>query len=264
MLFRSWNAHALTATSYGAGRVWLAGDAVHLFSPTGGFGMNTGVSDAIELAWKLRAVIEGWGGPSLIESYETERRPIGARNTQLAKELYERLADVMTEGDLLDAESAEADGLRARLRTDLIEQESLIASFGVLLGYRYENSPICVPDGSAAPEDHPQHYTPTSRPGHRAPHVWLHDDEALYDRFGIGFNLVRHDSGIDVSSLLAESSRRGIPLDVIDVDADPARVVYECALTLIRPDLMVAWRGNSPPDDAQELWDVVTGWEVGG
>ena len=168
-----WTAHALTAKSYGRGRVWLAGDAAHLFSPTGGFGMNTGVSDAVDLAWKLRATLEGWGHQRLLLSYETERRPVGVRNTNFAMELYQRLAEVMTFGDELDANSESADLTRAQLREELIEQESLIASFGVLLGYRYDASPICVADGSPAPPDHPQIYTPTSRPGHRAPHLWL-------------------------------------------------------------------------------------------
>ena len=106
--------------------------------------MNTGVSDAIDLAWKLRAVIEGWGGPNLLASYDIERRPIGSRNTQLAKELYERLASVMELGDILNEDSVEADQIRMALKADLTEQESLIASFGVLLGYRYANSPICI------------------------------------------------------------------------------------------------------------------------
>lgn len=254
-----WTAHALTAESYGSGRVWLAGDAVHLFSPTGGFGMNTGVSDAVDLAWKLRAVLEGWGGPELLPSYEVERRPVGVRNTQLARELYERLASVMTLGDILDEDSPDADRVRADLKADLVEQESLIASFGVLLGYRYPDSPICVDDGTPEPDDHPQVYTPTSRPGHRAPHTWLGDDEALYDRFAVGFNLVRTRQDVDVSVLVAEAEQRGVPVTVVDVADDDVNTVYPCALTLVRPDLMVAWRGEEPPDPAS-LWDAVTGW----
>lgn len=255
-----WTAHALTATSYGRGRVWLSGDAVHLFSPTGGFGMNTGVSDAVDLAWKLRGVLEGWGGPGLLATYETERRPVGVRNTALSRELYERLAAAMVHGDLLDEDSPEADRLRAELRAELIEQESLIASFGVLLGYRYPDSPICVADGTPEPADHPQKYVPTSRPGHRAPHVWLTPDEALYDRFGMGFDLIRTDPGQDVTALVDEARRRGVPLTVVDVDPAAVGLVYDRALTLVRPDLMVAWRGDAAPADATALWDRVTGW----
>ncbi|MGY9075077.1 MAG: FAD-dependent monooxygenase [Acidimicrobiales bacterium] len=255
-----WTAHALTATSYGSDRIWLAGDSAHLFSPTGGFGMNTGVSDAVDLAWKLGAVIDGWGGPSLLASYETERRPIGVRNTKLAQELYERLAAVMTLGDVLDEESEEADRVRAELKTDLMEQESLIASFGVLLGYRYPDSPICVDDGTPEPDDHPQLYSPTSRPGHRAPHVWLSDDIALYDCFATGFNLVRTDANVDVSAVVDEATRRHIPLTVIDISTPEIRTVYERKLTLVRPDLMVAWRDDLQPNSAEQLWKTVCGW----
>lgn len=258
-----WTAHALTADSYGTGRVWLAGDAAHLFSPTGGFGMNTGVSDAVDLAWKLRAVLDGWGGPHLLETYETERRPIGVRNTRLAKDLYDRLASVMTLGDVLDEDTPDADRVRAELRADLVEQESLIASFGVLLGYRYPDSPICVADGTAEPDDHPQIYRPTSRPGHRAPHVWLGDEDALYDRFAVGFNLVRTDPDIDVTGLVDTARRRRIPLTVVDVDDDNISNVYPRALTLVRPDLMVAWRDDEEPADGDALWDTVTGWSPG-
>ena len=255
-----WTAHALTATSYGSDRVWLAGDAVHLFSPTGGFGMNTGVSDAVDLAWKLRATLEGWGGPHLLPSYETERRPIGIRNTQFAKALYQRLADVMTHDGVLDESSPQADQIRADLRADLIEQESLIASFGVLLGYRYSQSPICIDDGSPEPPDDAQLYVPTSRPGHRAPHIWLSDDEALYDRFRAGFSLVRTRAEVPVQTLVGEAKQRGIPIDVVDIEIPCAHRVYERSLTLVRPDLMVAWRGDHAPESPQRLWDVVSGW----
>ena len=254
-----WTAHALTASSFGSGRVWLAGDAAHLFSPTGGFGMNTGVSDAIDLAWKLRAVVEGWGGPNLLSSYDIERRPIGSRNTQLAKELYERLASVMELGDILNEDSAEADQMRMTLKADLIEQESLIASFGVLLGYRYANSPICIADGTPEPEDHPQMYVPTSRPGHRAPHIWLTEDETLYDRFSVGFNLVRTNPSVDISDFVAEATKRRLPLADVDIDTPEARTVYPFALTLVRPDLMVAWRANVAPTTSEYLWDKITG-----
>ncbi|MFT5531605.1 MAG: 2-polyprenyl-6-methoxyphenol hydroxylase-like FAD-dependent oxidoreductase [Candidatus Poriferisodalaceae bacterium] len=255
-----WTAHALTAESYGRDRVWLAGDAIHLFSPTGGFGMNTGVSDAVDLAWKLRGAIDGWGGPDLLSTYEAERRPVGVRNTWLAKELYDRLAAVMTLGDILDEDSAEADEVRATLKAELTEQESLIASFGVLLGYRYPDSTICVSDGTPEPDDHPQLYVPTSRPGHRAPHVWLSDDEALYDTFATGFNLVRTDLSLDVGEFVAEAAGRGIPINVVDVDHQHVDEVYPRSLTLVRPDLMVAWRDDACPDDFAALWDTVTGF----
>ena len=146
------------------------------------------------------------------------------------------------------------------IQFSLVEQESLIASFGVLLGYRYPQSPICLDDGSPEPDDHPQLYAPTSRPGHRAPHVWLSEDEALYDRFSMGFNLVRTNPDIDVTAITEEARHRQIPISVIDVDQPAVSDVYPRVLTLVRPDLMVAWRDDRSPAEPTELWDTVTGW----
>ena len=146
-----WTAHALVAEQYRAGRVFLAGDAAHLFTPTGGFGMNTGVSDAIDLAWKLQAALQGWAGPDLLDSYQCERHPIGIRNTQEAADCFDRLYAVMQYGDELDASGPAADAFRAELSVDLKDQEKLISSSGTLLGYRYEGSPIVVPDGTTGP-----------------------------------------------------------------------------------------------------------------
>ena len=129
----------------------------------------------------------------------------------------------------------------------------------MLLGYRYEGSPICVDDGTLPPEDHPQLYVPTSRPGHRAPHVWLNEDEALLDRFGVGFTLITTDPGADPTSLVSAAEAVGLPLDVVKVDHPDIGLVYERRFTLIRPDLMVAWRGDELPADCGGLLDRVRG-----
>ena len=257
-----WTAHALTAENYRPSpNVFLAGDAAHLFTPTGGFGMNTGVSDAIDLAWKLQAALEGWAGPGLLDSYSTERQPIGVRNTSEAANCFDELFSVMQHGDEIDAEDAVGEKLRRELGISLKAQEKLIVSSGTLLGYRYEGSPIVVTDGSPAPEDHPRNYQPTARPGHRAPHVWLQDGSALMDHFGPGFTLlVCTDSGEDDASGLNDAADAlGIPFCICR-QADPAvRTAYEADFTLVRPDLMVAWRGDKLPADPEELFRTVTG-----
>ncbi len=152
-----WTAHALVAKHYRKDRVFLAGDAAHLFTPTGGFGMNTGISDTIDLAWKLEACLAGWGGDTLLQSYELERRPIGVRNTREAADCFDRLYATMQYGAELDDDSDASAALRSTLAAELKQQEKLIASSGTLLGYRYHNSPIVVPDGSAETADDPRH-----------------------------------------------------------------------------------------------------------
>ncbi len=255
-----WTAHALVAEKYRVGRVFLAGDAAHLFSPTGGFGMNTGVSDAIDLGWKLQAALQGWAGPDLLDSYQLERRPIGIRNTEEAADCFDRLYAVMQYGDELDATGPDADAFRAELGVDLKDQEKLISSSGTLLGYRYEGSPIVVPDGTPAPPDDARTYVPVARPGHRAPHLWLDDGAAIYDRFGPCFNLVvLGESPPDPSQIVAAASAAGLPLEVLRVTEPAAREIYGADLVLVRPDLMVGWRSDSVPADPAAVIDQLRG-----
>ncbi|MFN0164001.1 MAG: FAD-dependent monooxygenase [Burkholderiales bacterium] len=257
-----WNAHALAADRYASpgGRVLIAGDAAHLFTPTGGLGMNTGVSDAIDLAWKLGACVKGFAGDKLMASYEAERRPVGLRNTREAADNFDQLFAVMQNGDELEGEGADAQALRARLKASLVMQHKLLKSSGVLLGYRYEDSPICVADGTPAPPDDPQVYTPVARPGHRAPHCWLAGGRSLLDILGPWFTLLDF-GGADacVARLAAAAQARGLPLVVRNPGDAIARKLYgNVAMALIRPDMMVAWRGDSV-GDATALIDRVRG-----
>lgn len=261
-----WTAHALTATRYQSpgGRVLLAGDAAHLFTPTGGLGMNTGVSDAIDLAWKLGASVDGWAGDGLLASYEHERRPIGVRNTAEAADNFDRLFRVMQSGDELDAADAAGEALRLAYKADLITQEKLLKSSGVLLGYRYEGSPLCWPDGTPAPPDDPLVYTPTARPGHRAPHAWLRDGRSVLDTFGPWFTLLCFDGETAATRALRNAARqRGMPLHVVALDEPAVRRLYgDCAHVLVRPDLMVAYRGETAtctPADALAVMDRARG-----
>ena len=263
-----WDAHALVAKSYRRGRCLLAGDAAHLFSPTGGFGMNTGVSDVIELAWRLQAELDGWAGPGLLASYDIERRPIGHRNTQEAADCFDHLFRVMQNGAEIDEVGPAGDELRAALGADIKEQEKLIASSGTLLGYRYEGSPIVIPDGTPEPPDDPRKYVPVARPGHRAPHVWLADGDALFDQFGPDFTLLvvgatqADVDAPDVSPVVDAAATIGLPLTVVRI-VDPLVLdVYDARFILVRPDLMIAWRDDvlaHTPEAAAQLLDTVRG-----
>lgn len=247
-----WTAHALTADRYQSegGRVFLAGDAAHLFTPTGGLGMNTGVSDAIDIAWKLHANLQGWAGPGLLASYGIERRPIGMRNTAEAADNFDRLYAVMQNGDEIDSANDAGDRLRLALKEDLKRQEKLLKSSGVLLGYRYEASPICVSDGTSAPPDDPQVYVPVARPGHRAPHAWIvggeHAGKSILDTFGPWFTLLDFDRSADATEALARAAAdRGVALKIVSLDMPDVRNLYgDYAFVLVRPDMMVGWRGS--------------------
>lgn len=254
-----WTAHALVADQYRHGRVFLAGDAAHLFTPTGGFGMNTGVSDAVDLAWKLQAMLDGWGGEELLDSYRAERHPVGVRNTKEAMINFKEMRSVMGFGDEMDEESPAGDERRTSIKKLLVGQEKLLASFGVVLGYRYNDSPIVIPDGTPEPPDDARFYAPTARPGHRAPHVWLDDKTALMDLFKPGFNLLCFAGEDGMSKALVERAQaRSIPLTILSIDNEESRTLYARRFVLVRPDLMVAWRGDEI-GDADGLLDKVTG-----
>jgi hypothetical protein len=239
-----------------AGRVILAGDAAHLFTPTGGFGMNTGMDDASNLAWKLAATINGWGGPSLMQTYETERRPIAERNTGAARELNKHLAS-FTMPLTIEDDTPEGEAARRMVGAHFNSLGEEFASIGVQLGARYDGSPIIAGDG-APPSDQLDRYTPSGVPGGRAPHFWLgagrNAGDSLFDRLGMGFTLLRlGGKAPDAGSIETAAQKLGVPLTVIDVPQAAARDLYGSDLALIRPDQYVAWRGNKPPGDPDRL-----------
>ncbi len=255
-----WTAgQALVADRFGQDRIALVGDAAHIFTPTGGFGMNTGIDDAANLGWKVAAMVGGWGGPGLLSSYEIERRPIAFRNTGMAKEFSRSVGNVPIAAELLDASPA---GERARsvLGKELSTFVEEFASIGIQLGARYDGSPIVVSDGTAPPADDPWRYQPTACPGGRAPHLFFPDQSSLFDHLGPGFTLLHLHSEPDTEAMARAAEDRRIPFKTLKVEQAEGRELYECDLALIRPDQHVAWRGNSLPDDCGDLLARVTGW----
>jgi hypothetical protein len=253
---------ALVAEKFADGRILLAGDSAHLFTPTGGFGMNTGVDDAANLAWKLAAAIQGWGGSKLLATYETERKPVAHRNTTAARNLARSVGMVPVPPEL---EQDDAAGAKARLDTGgfLSEFGEEYASLGVQLGARYDGSPIVAADGPPPPDDTAQ-YVATSQPGGRAPHFWLgtgrDKGSSLFDRLGTGFTLLTfRPLGADVSQVKEVAQTLGIPLTILPVVHKAAQEFYGSDLILIRPDQHIAWRGNAVPANVAALLGKVTG-----
>lgn len=257
---REWTAgNALVADRYGEGRVHLAGDAVHLFTPTGGFGMNTGVEDAVNLGWKMAAIHHGWAPEAVLATYETERRPIGIRNTQSSRKLASDVATIQVP-EALEEDTPEGERARAELGRHLSGFTEEFASLGIQLGARYDGSPLIVADGTDPPPDSPVEYVPSACPGGRAPHVWLADGASIHDRFGKWFTLVRFGSpAADTGAFEAAASAQNVPLDIIDIAEPAARDLYQCAFTLIRPDHHVAWRGDTLAVDAEKLIRQISG-----
>ena len=254
-----WVAHRLVADHYSRGRVFLAGDACHLHPPFGGFGMNMGIGDAVDLGWKMAATLHGWGGEGLLATYERERRPVHERTIAEAVINYGAVANQLVRPMLEDSgpvgEATRREVGDIILATKIREFRTL----GVVLGMRYENSPIIVPDGSEPPPEHFMLYVPSAHPGCLAPHLWLADGSSLYDHFGEGFTLlVTAGDPADTGPLAAAATARGLPLRVLTPGDARLRARYAARFALIRPDQHVAWRGDALPADADALLAHIT------
>jgi len=257
-----WTQHLLCAERYAEGRVFIAGDAAHLVIPTGGLGMNTGVGDAIDLSWKLAATLAGWGGPELLASYDSERRPVGLRNVRASRAaMTGRIGWRAAYKPNITENTPEGAATRARMAALFdSEQRKVTEISGIEAGYRYLNSPIICQEAGEGPDPDNACYFPTTWPGARLPHVWLGDGAALHDRLGPGYTLLRlGGTQADTSSLERSFREMRAPLDVHDIAGERPREIYQYDLLLVRPDLHVVWRGNELPRDADKIARVATG-----
>jgi putative polyketide hydroxylase len=230
-----WNAAAAVAQRFRDGRVFLVGDAAHVMPPSGAFGTNTGIQDAHNLAWKIAAVGRGVAAPSLLDSYEPERRPVAEATVRQAV-------------------------LRSKDRPRLVTQEAappdpeIQPDPVVIFGYRY---PTPTDPGGWQPE-------PDGAPGSRAPHIWLSTEDgqlSTLDLFGRTFVLLTGDRGTGWADVLSTHST--VPVRAYTVHStsgpaglrDPAGVfgpshgVGSTGAVLVRPDGVVCWRASSGPDD---------------
>jgi hypothetical protein len=249
-----WEGRLAVSDSYRSGRVFLAGDSAHQFYPTGGHGANTGLGDAVDLGWKLAALRQGWGGPGLPDSYEQERRPVALFN----REMCANLLEVWLRFPRLVADGATREHIAGFLENETYQMDNL----GIHFGYRYE-SPLIRRDGDeAAPEWRWGAITASTWPGGRAPAVRLSDGTALFDLFDAGLTLVDFSADGIGAELVKRAEQRHIPVKHLVLDDGNARRCWERDLVLVRPDQHVAWRGDQPPGDCDELLDAVTGNEL--
>jgi 2-polyprenyl-6-methoxyphenol hydroxylase-like FAD-dependent oxidoreductase len=255
-----WHHNLLLAEHYRDRRVFLAGDAVHLVIPSGGLGMNTGVGDAFDLAWKLAGTIQGWGGPELLDGYERERRPIGRRNVDAAGWAAAGVPiwrALVTPEAYQDTQAGAA--VRARLVASFdVEHRRMHGMVGVEAGYSYAGSPLITDEPPAEWET--SRYEPKALPGARIPHMWLDDGQALQDILGDDYTLLDLKGDADTTAIESAFRARGAPLAVIRRDEPRVRGVYGASVFLLRPDLHIVWRGDGAPTDPAGLAARATGW----
>ena len=223
--------------------------------------MNTGVGDAVDLGWKLAATLQGWGGPQLLPSYDSERRSVGIRNRAAsARHAGIRFEIARAYNGRVHEDSARGALARKQLGAKILELGNLEnEALGIELGYRYDDSPVICHEGGQAPAYGWEHLEPSTWPGMRLPSVYLEDGSAIFDKLAKDFTLLRF-ADVDTRPLERAAAERRVPLEVVDVREDTARHIYDRDLVLVRPDQHVAWCGNTAPEDALGVIERVRGF----
>ncbi|WP_374664429.1 FAD-dependent oxidoreductase [Ramlibacter sp.] len=256
-----WIGRRLVADRFRDRRVFICGDASHLWVPMAGYGMNAGIADAMNLSWLLAARLQGWAGPRVLDAYEAERQPITEQVSVFAMNhaiaLQRESAGVPAHIEDPGPAGEAARQAAGQTLYDLNVKQYCCA--GLNFGYYYDRSPLIAYDGEAAPAYGMDTFTPSTVPGCRVPHVWLDDGRSLYDALGAGYTLLRLDPSVDAGPLLAAAERARVPMQLLDVRSAEAASVYRHALVLARPDQHVAWRGQAVPADAAALIETIRG-----
>ncbi|WP_395336372.1 FAD-dependent oxidoreductase [Novosphingobium sp. BL-8H] len=241
----TWVASELLADRYASGRIMLAGDACHLHPPAGGYGMNMGLGDGVDLGWKIAATLQGWGGSHLLASYEAERRPVHRAVIDEAMANFAIYTAAIPPA--IEDDSPEGIALRDRLGQSIQASKGReFNTLGTVLGLGYEGSPLVAQEPGEPPAHDSQTYVPSARPGYLAPHAWLEDGRSLYDLFGPGFSLIVSADAdeTEVSKAVSQAAEMGAPLTVVRPEGVPVAELYQADLSLVRPDQHVAWRGR--------------------
>jgi 2,4-dichlorophenol 6-monooxygenase len=267
----SWHMTAQVAERYRAGRIFLVGDSAHRFPPTGGLGLNSGVQDAHNLAWKLAAVLEGHAPESLLDTYESERRPVAQTNSEQSLKNAMKLIEVpialgtdpTPESYAKMEETLSTEAGRARMREAIAAQVEHFDMPGLQLGFRYETGALVRAEGETAPQPQVREYVPSGASGARLPHAWLSEDggrASLLDRVPLGgFLLLAGPEGgawIEALASLEGPPTTGLQLTpallpTLDAWLELAGIEPDGAL-LVRPDQHVAWRSMAAVADPGE------------
>lgn len=256
-----WVGRRLVANRFRQGNVFLAGDAAHLWVPYAGYGMNAGIADALNLSWLLGARLQGWAGQGILDAYEAERQPI---TEQVSHFVMDHAAEMIKARSAVpeNIEAQDSSGAAARERIGREAYDLNVEQFccaGLNFGYFYTGSPIVAHEEEQAPGYTMGHFTPSTVPGCRAPHLWLTDGRSLYDALGQGYTLLRFDRNTDVAALEAAALARRVPLKLLDIEAAEVPAAYKHKLVICRDDQHIAWRGDAAPSDAEKLIDLLRG-----
>lgn len=255
-----WIGRRLVADRFRDGRVFVAGDAAHLWVPYAGYGMNAGIADAMNLSWVLCAAVNGWADPAIVDAYEAERLPITDQVSRFAMGKLEENSAALggrAVPQSLSSRNFIAKILRKKLGAKLYSiNAAQMSPVGLNFGYYYTGSPLIVEDGEKAPDYDMGTFTASTVPGCRLPHFRV-DGASILDLLGADYTLIRFDPQVEVSRLVDTE----LPFRVVDA-AQPADRAFRHKLLIVRADTHIAWRGDAIPDDALALADRLRGKRV--
>jgi 2-polyprenyl-6-methoxyphenol hydroxylase-like FAD-dependent oxidoreductase len=256
-----WVARRLVADKFRDRRVFICGDASHLWVPMAGYGMNAGIADAMNLSWLLAGHLNGWMAEAALDAYQAERQPITQQVSNFVMN-HALALQKEREGVPANLEEPGSEGAALRAATGKILYDLNVKQYccaGLNFGYFYDHSPLIAYDGEAQPGYTMDQFTPSTVPGCRTPHVWLDDGRSLYDALGPEYTLLRTDPKANAQPLVEAAAKRGLPLSVLDLSAKEAAGLYGHTFVLSRPDQHVAWRGDGIPQDPMALIDLLRG-----
>lgn len=245
-----WVVRVLVADRYRSGRLFIVGDAAHMNPPWGGHGFNTGVGDAVNLGWKIAAVVNGWGHDELLDSYEAERRPIAEQFVASAAENGKTGPTQLASSEIMGEQEA-FDRVRSETASAIQDFKRIeFRSDGLVLGISYG------PD-AALQTTNGTDFHPVADVGNRLPHRQLADGGSLFDRLGRGFTLI--GAADDGRELVMAAAARRIPLTLIDAAEEGLQEFFRARLVLVRPDQHIAWIGDeATEEDSVGIFDAIT------
>ena len=258
---KPWSGRRLVADKFSKDHVFILGDAAHNWLPMAGYGMNAGIADAANLAWKIAAVVNGWADKKLLDTFQNERQPILGQVSSIAMNI--RKKNNLQLPDYIEEESERGQAAREETGQFMMETDSAqFACIGLNFGYFYEQSPVIAYDTSTPPTYTLGSYTPSTSPGCRVPHVWMNDGASLFDKLGPEYTLLCLDNAIDLSMIEQVAENMKFPLSVLNLQGKANTTVFDVPLVLVRPDQHIAWRGTQLPSDPKVLLNQVCGFNA--